>query len=38
MCSEDRRGIYAQVTPEGKKRYKAALPAQRAVLAESLAR
>jgi DNA-binding MarR family transcriptional regulator len=38
MCSEDRRGIYAQITPAGRKRYEAAMPAHRAVLAESLAR
>jgi DNA-binding MarR family transcriptional regulator len=36
MCSEDRRGIYACLTDAGRKRYEAALPAHRAVLAESL--
>jgi DNA-binding MarR family transcriptional regulator len=37
ICSEDRRGIYACLTPEGRKRYEAAKPAQRRVLAETLA-
>jgi DNA-binding MarR family transcriptional regulator len=37
ICSEDRRGIYACLTPEGRKRYEAARPAQRQVLAETLA-
>ena len=36
ICSEDRRGIYACLTPEGRKRYEAAKPAQRRVLAETL--
>ena len=36
MCSEDRRGIYAQLTDAGRERYEAAKPAHRAVLAESL--
>ena len=36
MCSEDRRGIYAVLTGEGRARYEAAKPAHRAVLAESL--
>jgi DNA-binding MarR family transcriptional regulator len=36
ICSEDRRGIYACLTPEGRKRYEAARPAQRRVLAETL--
>jgi DNA-binding MarR family transcriptional regulator len=36
ICSEDRRGIYACLTPEGRKRYEAARPAQRQVLAETL--
>jgi DNA-binding MarR family transcriptional regulator len=37
ICSEDRRGIYACLTPEGRSRYEAAKPAQRRVLAETLA-
>jgi DNA-binding MarR family transcriptional regulator len=37
ICSEDRRGIYACITPEGRARYEAARPAQRRVLAETLA-
>ena len=36
MCSEDRRGIYAQLTPAGRERYEAAKPAHRAVLADAL--
>jgi DNA-binding MarR family transcriptional regulator len=36
ICSEDRRGIYACLTPEGRSRYEAARPAQRRVLAETL--
>jgi DNA-binding MarR family transcriptional regulator len=36
MCSEDRRGIYACLTDAGRERYEAALPAHRAVLADSL--
>jgi DNA-binding MarR family transcriptional regulator len=32
-CQADRRGIYACITPEGLKRYEAARPTQRAVLA-----
>lgn len=36
MCSEDRRGIYAQLTDEGRARYEAAAPTQRGVLAEQL--
>jgi DNA-binding MarR family transcriptional regulator len=36
ICSEDRRGIYACLTSEGRKRYEAARPAQRQVLAETL--
>jgi DNA-binding MarR family transcriptional regulator len=36
ICSEDRRGIYACLTPEGRGRYEAARPAQRRVLAETL--
>jgi DNA-binding MarR family transcriptional regulator len=38
MCPEDRRGIYAALTKEGRKRYEAARPAHRAVLAEHLGR
>jgi DNA-binding MarR family transcriptional regulator len=38
MCAEDRRGIYAALTPEGRKRYQAARPVHRAVLAEHLGR
>jgi DNA-binding MarR family transcriptional regulator len=37
ICSEDRRGIYACLTPEGRSRYEAAKPTQRQVLAETLA-
>jgi DNA-binding MarR family transcriptional regulator len=37
MCSDDRRGIYASVTEEGRERYEQARPTQRAVLAEALA-
>jgi DNA-binding MarR family transcriptional regulator len=36
ICSEDRRGIFACLTPEGRARYEAARPTQRRVLAESL--
>jgi DNA-binding MarR family transcriptional regulator len=36
ICSEDRRGIYACLTAEGRSRYEAAKPAQRRVLAETL--
>lgn len=36
ICSEDRRGIYACLTAEGRARYERALPAQRRVLAETL--
>ena len=36
MCPEDRRGIYVCVTDAGRARYKAARPAHRAALAESL--
>jgi DNA-binding MarR family transcriptional regulator len=32
-CEADRRGIYACITPEGQKRYEAARPTQRSVLA-----
>jgi DNA-binding MarR family transcriptional regulator len=37
MCAEDRRGIYAALTKEGRKRYEEARPVHRAVLAEYLA-
>jgi DNA-binding MarR family transcriptional regulator len=37
ICREDRRGIYAALTDKGRKRYAAARPAHRAVLAEHLA-
>ena len=36
MCSEDRRGIFASLTPDGRTRYEQAKPTQRAVLAEQL--
>jgi DNA-binding MarR family transcriptional regulator len=36
MCQQDRRGIFAHLTDEGRARYEAALPTQRAVLAENL--
>jgi DNA-binding MarR family transcriptional regulator len=36
MCQEDRRGIFARLTDEGRIRWAAALPAHRAVLAENL--
>ena len=36
MCSDDRRGIYASLTPAGRERYKQAKPTQRGVLAEQL--
>lgn len=36
MCSVDRRGIFASITPEGRARFEAALPTHRAVLAEHL--
>ena len=37
ICSEDRRGIYACLTPQGRARYEAARPTQRRVLADALA-
>jgi DNA-binding MarR family transcriptional regulator len=37
MCTEDRRGIFANITDEGRERFEAALPTHRAVLAEHLA-
>jgi DNA-binding MarR family transcriptional regulator len=36
MCSNDRRGIYARITKEGRKRLAAAAPTYRRVLAETL--
>jgi DNA-binding MarR family transcriptional regulator len=36
ICQQDRRGIFANLTDEGRARYEAALPTQRAVLAENL--
>jgi DNA-binding MarR family transcriptional regulator len=36
ICTQDRRGIFACLTPEGRARYEAARPTQRSVLAESL--
>jgi DNA-binding MarR family transcriptional regulator len=38
MCSSDRRGIYAKITEEGRKRREAAAPTYRRVLAEALPR
>ena len=37
MCELDRRGIYASLTPAGRKRYEQARPTQREVLARMLA-
>jgi DNA-binding MarR family transcriptional regulator len=36
MCSDDRRGIFACLTPQGRERYEAARPTQRRLLAELL--
>ena len=36
MCAEDRRGIYVCITDAGRKRYRAARPAHRAALADTL--
>jgi DNA-binding MarR family transcriptional regulator len=36
MCAQDRRGIFAHLTDEGRTRYEAALPIHREVLAENL--
>jgi DNA-binding MarR family transcriptional regulator len=36
MCPDDRRGIFVCITDTGRERYKAARPAHRAALAESL--
>lgn len=38
MCSDDRRGIYAQITEKGRKRLEAAAPTYRRVLADALPR
>jgi DNA-binding MarR family transcriptional regulator len=36
ICSEDRRGIFACLTEQGRARYEDAKPSQRRVLADSL--
>jgi DNA-binding MarR family transcriptional regulator len=36
ICDDDRRGIFAHITDEGRTRYEAARPTHRAVLAETL--
>jgi DNA-binding MarR family transcriptional regulator len=36
ICQQDRRGIFACITDEGRARYEAAKPAQRRVLADAL--
>ena len=36
ICSQDRRGIFACLTDEGRARYEAARPTQRHVLADAL--
>jgi DNA-binding MarR family transcriptional regulator len=36
MCTNDRRGIYAHITPEGRALWEKAAPTHRAVLAEQL--
>jgi DNA-binding MarR family transcriptional regulator len=36
MCSNDRRGVVAEITDEGRERYTAARPTQRRVLGEHL--
>jgi DNA-binding MarR family transcriptional regulator len=36
ICQQDRRGIFACITEEGRARYEAAKPAQRRVLADAL--
>jgi DNA-binding MarR family transcriptional regulator len=38
MCPNDRRGIYAKITEEGRKRLEAAAPTYRRVLADALPR
>lgn len=37
MCAADRRGVFAEVTPEGRERYDDARPTQRRVLEAHLA-
>ena len=37
MCPDDRRGIFAKITPAGRERYEAARPTHRRVLGEVLA-
>lgn len=32
MCADDRRSVFTAITPEGRKRFKAARPTQRAIL------
>jgi DNA-binding MarR family transcriptional regulator len=36
MCTQDRRGIYAHLTADGRKRYEAARPTYRDILAQEL--
>lgn len=36
ICEDDRRGIFACITPEGRERYQAARPTHRRVLADVL--
>jgi DNA-binding MarR family transcriptional regulator len=36
MCTDDRRGIYAHITPDGRALWEKARPTHRAVLAEQL--
>jgi DNA-binding MarR family transcriptional regulator len=36
ICQEDRRGIFARLTDQGRERYAAALPTHREVLAQNL--
>jgi DNA-binding MarR family transcriptional regulator len=38
MCNNDRRGIYAKITSEGRKRLDAATPTYERVLADALSR
>ncbi len=35
MCTDDRRSVWARITPEGTRRYLAARPTQRAILREA---
>ena len=37
VCDSDRRGVFVRITDEGRVRHQAALPTQRAVLAETFA-